>query len=97
MAGYLLRDLQEVLGVLFAALIYVTPTMYPPEATPRFLQVLILLNPLTHYVIVFRTDSARAGGLHVLSWLAALGSRRLLLGLGYASIHKIQRFVGDMV
>ena len=53
-AGYLLRDLQEVLGVLFAALIYVSPTMYPPDATPGCLQVLIRLNPLTHYVIVFR-------------------------------------------
>ena len=83
---------------VFGALLYVTPTMYPPEAAPVFLQKLIWLNPLTHYVIVFRdTLLPEAQGPHWGSWVVVLGLSAAMLGIGYAAIHKVRRFVGDMV
>lgn len=97
-AGYLLRDLQEVMGVLFGALLYLTPTMYPPEAAPLFMQKLMWLNPLTHYVIVVRDAILpSAGGPHWESWAIVLGLSVTVLGIGYAAIHKVRRYVGDMV
>jgi len=97
-AGYLLREVQEVVSVLFGALLYVTPTMYPPEAAPGFLQKLIWLNPLTHYVMVFRDALLpSSAGLHWGSWAVAILLSGVMLAAGYAVIHKVQSFVGDMV
>lgn len=97
-AGYLLREVQEVVSLIFGALLYVTPTMYPPEAAPSFLQKLIWLNPLTHFVIVFRDALLpSASGPHWASWAVALSLSGAMLVAGYAVIHKVQSFVGDMV
>lgn len=97
-AGYLLRELQEVAAVMFGALLYITPTMYPPEAAPDFLRNLIMLNPLTHYVIVFRDALLPdAHGPHLASWAVAGAVSVVILGIGYAAVFKVRRYVGDMV
>jgi len=97
-AGYVLRDLQEVMTVVFAALVYVTPTMYPPEAAPAFLQRLIWLNPLTHYVLTFRDAILpAAAGPHWSSWVVVAVLPAVVLACGYAAIARVRRYVGDMV
>jgi lipopolysaccharide transport system permease protein len=96
--SYVLRDLQEIVAVLFSALLYVTPIMYPPEAAPSFLRVAMRLNPLSSYVVAFRdTILPGPGGLHVTDWAVALGTSIVVLGLGFIGIRGAQRFVGDMV
>ena len=68
--GYLLKDIQEIINVIFLALVYITPTMYPPEAAPGIIQKLININPLTYMIIVFR-DVWTPGveGLQFMSWV----------------------------
>jgi lipopolysaccharide transport system permease protein len=97
-AGYLMRELQEVVAVMFGALIFVTPAMYPPEAAPAFLRALILFNPLSHYVIIFR-DTVSPGGFapHWSSWMVAGACSAIVLAAGYAAISRMRRHVGDMV
>lgn len=96
--SYALRDLQEVMGLLFSIVLYVTPIMYPPEAAPTILQVLMYLNPLTSYVIMFRdTIAPDQAGLHAQAWLLACTTSIVVLAIGFTSVHKAQRFVGDMV
>lgn len=96
--NYALRDLQEVMGLLFSVLLYVTPIMYPPDATPAFLQVLMYINPLSSYVTMFR-DSILPDqrGLHVEAWFIACSTSAVFLIVGYLIVRKAQRFVGDMV
>ena len=97
-AGYLLREFQEVCNVLFGALLYITPAMYPPEAAPEFLQRLIWLNPLTHYVVMFRYALLpSAGGPHWTSWGVGFGLSAAVLAAVYAVTAKVQRYVGDIV
>ena len=97
-AGYLLRDLNEMMTVLFSALLYITPTMYPPEAAPGFMQILILLNPLTHFIVIFRdTILPSATGPHWASWVFVAVTSMVVLALGYGVIFKARRYVGDMI
>jgi ABC-type polysaccharide/polyol phosphate export permease len=96
--SYALRDLQEISGVVFSGLLYVTPIMYPPEAAPQFLQLLIWLNPLSSFVVMFRdVILPGADGLHMTAWAVAFGTSGLFFAAGLAAIRSAQRFVGDMV
>ncbi|WP_210168404.1 ABC transporter permease [Afipia sp. Root123D2] len=95
---YALRDLQEIMTVLFSALLYVTPIMYPPESAPPILQTLIYLNPATSYVIIFRdVILPGSGGIHVSAWIAAFSISAFFLVAGWFAVRGAQRFVGDMV
>lgn len=97
-AGYLMRELQEIVSVVFGALIFVTPALYPAEAAPAFLRALMLFNPLSHYVIIFRDALSPAGtDPNWFSWMAAGASSAILLAAGYAAISRMRRYVGDLV
>lgn len=96
--GYLLKDIQEVINVIFMALVYITPTMYPPEAAPPIIQKLIDVNPLSHIIVVFR-DVWTPGpyGLHLASWLYFTGLSLFVLAMGYLVTMKANKIVGDLV
>jgi lipopolysaccharide transport system permease protein len=48
------RDVQHALPVLLAALLFLTPILYPPEAAPETARVLFAWNPLGGLVETFR-------------------------------------------
>jgi ABC-type polysaccharide/polyol phosphate export permease len=95
--NYALRDLQEIIGLLFSMLVYVTPIMYPPEAAPAALRVLMSLNPLSSYVVMFRDVILPSQEFHTQAWIISCTTSAVLLAIGYLGIRKAQRFVGDMV
>lgn len=96
--GYLLRDLREILAMGFSVLLYLSPVIYPVEALPHLMATLVLLNPVSHYVIVFRDVLLPdAGGMHLASWLLASAMSAVALALGWFAIQRTRRFVGDMV
>jgi len=96
--GYLFKDIKEVINVSFLALVYITPTMYPIEAAPKFLQPLFHYNPLTHMTLVFRDVLIPSDGSYQFSsWIYFTLFSLFIFVLGYACINKIKRYVGDMV
>jgi lipopolysaccharide transport system permease protein len=96
--GYALRDVQEILAVLFPALAYVTPIMYPVDAAPSFLKTIIYLNPLSSYVIIFRDAILPgAGGIHWMAWAVSGSISVIFAGAGFLAIRSAQRYVGDMI
>ena len=96
--GYLLKDIQEVINVIFMALVYVTPTMYPTEVTPGIIQKLININPLTHMIIVFRDVwTPDLSGLHCRSWAYFGILSFVLLIIGHLLTQRTQKYVGDLV
>ena len=97
-AGYLLRDLREVLGVGFTVLLYFSPVIYPIEAMPRLMATVANLNPISYFVIVFRDAFLPgAGGLHLESRLVAGAIATAAFAVGLIAIQRTRRFVGDMV
>lgn len=49
------RDLQHVVGILMQALMFLTPIFYKPELLEGKVAWLIVLNPLTRFVDLFRS------------------------------------------
>ena len=48
------RDIKHLYGVFLTMWLYLTPLFYPFEAVPEMVQNIILLNPLYHYITMFR-------------------------------------------
>lgn len=47
------RDLEQIVGVLMMAWVYLTPIMYDIESVPEQLRTLIFLNPMTPVIVVY--------------------------------------------
>jgi lipopolysaccharide transport system permease protein len=78
--GAVLKDLREVVSVLMALLIYLSPVLLSESMVPPPVWRLILLNPLSHVVLAFR--DVLQGGFHPTSWaiFAALSFSALAVG-----------------
>lgn len=78
--GVLLKDLREVISVLMALLIYMSPVLLSEAMVPASIWRLVLLNPLSHVVLAFR--DVLQGGFHPASWaiFIALSVGALLVG-----------------
>jgi ABC-type polysaccharide/polyol phosphate export permease len=97
-AGLVARETQEGLNLLFLGLLYVTPALYPREAAPALLQRFIDLNPMTHFVVVYRDAVLpQEGGMHGVSWIYLAVLAVVSFGVGLAAIRRAQRVVGDLV
>lgn len=95
--GYFIKDIQALLNLSFVAMIYVTPTMYPPESAPEWVGVLIAFNPLTHMVYVFRDVLTPQGELRYASWLFFSLFALCSWLVGHLTLLRMRRVVGDMV
>lgn len=96
-AGYLAREVQELLTLILTLLLYLSPAVYPLGAAPAALQPIIELNPLSHVVIVFRDALLSSGNFHWASWLYAATLAGATFAAGWFAIVKVKRFVGDLV
>lgn len=95
--GYFVRDIQAALSLAFVGAVYITPTMYPVETTTGLIRTVILVNPLTHMVIVFRDVLTPAGDLQTLSWIYFPIFALIVLLAGYLAIRRFSRIGGDLV
>jgi ABC-type polysaccharide/polyol phosphate export permease len=77
------RDLANILNVLFTALFYATPILYPESKIPPDFQYILNLNPLTYFVRLSRGLILANTPLSLMDWLIpfALGIAAFLLGL----------------
>lgn len=48
------RDIIHIYGVFITALLYLTPIIYPMNMLPDFIRKIVLLNPITNLVEMFR-------------------------------------------
>lgn len=53
-AAVFFRDMLHLYSVLITAWMYLTPIMYPMEILPPFMQKLMFLNPMYHYIDYMR-------------------------------------------
>lgn len=67
--GAVVRDLGEFIGVMLALGVFFSPVFLTPSMAGEWLWLMVLLNPLSHFVIIAR-DTA-FGQFHPWSWLVA--------------------------
>lgn len=93
-----LRDMKE-LATLFVTLgIYLVPAFYPPamiEGMPPLLKWILLANPFTVFLNLFRDCLVWSEIRHTGSWAAAAVAAVVLPGLAHRLFHRLRTFFGN--
>ena len=55
LANLVLRDIQQVLAFLTTALMIVSPIAFSPDAAPGVLKLLVILNPLSYFILTLQS------------------------------------------
>jgi len=93
------RDIKEVVFVLTGLGMFLTPALYPPDmmASRPVLSALINLNPISHFVNIYR-DALYWGELrHTLSWWLAAAFAALALFVGRRGFLRLRLFFGNFL
>lgn len=94
------RDVKEVVTVFVGLGIFLTPALYVPstvDGMPAVLRWLILLNPFTHFVHVYRDCLFWQRIEHPGSWAVTLGLALLAAGAGHRLFHRLRIFFGNFL
>lgn len=91
------RDVIHLYSVLMAVFLYLTPVIYPISILPEWLRRLVMLNPLTNVLNMFR-DVVLYGRVFSVTAFAATGIEAVLcLALGFYIFYKKQdSFILDL-
>ena len=81
-AAVYFADLLPFYEVLLMLWMYCTPIIYPPEILPPNLQTLFKLNPMYHFVMLFRTPLYTGEIPPAIEWLIAGGFALIAFILG---------------
>lgn len=93
----LLSDALEAVRVLLLLAAFATPVFYPVEIIPRGYRFMVDINPLYHYLVVFR-DLAYGG--HAPPWASiavCVGCSALFGAAGIATFARVQRTVARVL
>lgn len=85
------RDLQYLYGILTMAWMYATPLFYPISQLPVFMQQIIKLNPLYHYINFVRCLVMYGFVPGPNTWFACIACAVVMLALGLLAFRKLQR------
>lgn len=92
------RDLSVLVGFGMGLWMYATPVVYPlSELGNGLLKKLILLNPVTAPVELFRYAVLGVGGVHLSSLLISVVFTILVLLLGIITFNRVERTFMDTV
>lgn len=80
--GVFLRDVQQVVGVLTSALIFLSPVFYSLDSIPERFREMIQLNPLTYFVESARDVMVFGKGLSFGWWGVAMLSSCVVACIG---------------
>lgn len=85
------RDMQHLYSVLTLGWMYATPLFYPIEALPDSIIPLMKLNPLYHYINLFRNLVMYGNIPGPNTWFANIASALVALVLGLWAFRKLQK------
>jgi ABC-2 type transport system permease protein len=77
------RDVGYLVGIGLQALFYATPIVYPFDIVPQGFQLVLRLNPLTHFVDGMRHAFYTLDTPTATNWLMMVGSAAVSLGFGW--------------
>jgi lipopolysaccharide transport system permease protein len=79
------RDIQQAIGIVFMAVMVLSPMAYTPEMVPSSLKFILYLNPVSYFVLCFQSALAfgRVPDLPTLAMATLLGCGVFALGLQF--------------
>jgi ABC-type polysaccharide/polyol phosphate export permease len=84
-------DTLDLLAIVVTMVGYLAPVFYPPEIVPEQFRWIEHLNPIYHFVTLFRDLLYGSGLGSGVSWLVCAGSTALALLLGHAVHNALRR------
>lgn len=91
------RDLQHMVGFGVQLLMYATPVIYPLSTVPQNLQWLVLANPLTPIIEMFKLGFLGTSALHPVSLLYSLAFTLVALIIGTVVFNLVESTFMDTV
>lgn len=85
------RDIEYMIGVFVMALYFLTPIMYEMSALPSKLQMLMYLNPMTGYILMYRDVTFNGRGLSLNMLVFSFVYSVIVFIVGYFIFEKLQR------
>jgi ABC-2 type transport system permease protein len=85
------RDIEHIYGVLIMAWTYATCLFYPADIIPPEWHFVITFNPMYHIINIFRCMIMWQQPGPINTWIAALLSSALMLGVGLYTFRKAQK------
>ena len=95
--GVFVRDVSQLTGLLNAAMLFLSPVMYPMSAVPEPARVLLLLNPLTHIVEALRAPAVFGQAPDLIDVLIVSGLGLLVYALGAYFFRRSRRAFVDVL
>lgn len=84
------RDIMHLYSIFITALMYLTPVIYPMNILPDWLTKIVLLNPITNMVMMFRDTVMYNTIPGISNILVALVESVIMLGIGMLVFYKNQ-------
>ena len=84
------RDVIHLYSVFTTGLLYLTPVIYPMAALPDVVKTIVMINPLTNYLLMFRDVMFNNTLPSVFSVLLGIAEAALELALGLYVFYKNQ-------
>ena len=84
------RDVIHLYSVFTTGLLYLTPVIYPMAALPDVVKTIVMINPLTNYLLMFRDVMFNNTLPSVFSVLLGIAEAALALALGLYVLYKNQ-------
>lgn len=84
------RDVMHLYSVFITALMYLTPVIYPMNILPGWLSRIVLLNPITNMVMMFRDTIMYNSLPGIVDIVVALVEAIAMLGIGMIVFYKSQ-------
>jgi lipopolysaccharide transport system permease protein len=94
-AGVVLKDLREVISVVFSLMVYFSPVLLTEDMVGARFWKFILLNPFAHVVICFR--DVLQGTWHATSWAVFAGLACLVFALGARIVLRTRVLINEYV
>lgn len=87
------RDMTHLVAIVFQALFYLAPIIYPLESIPEQYRSLFLFNPFYYFIILFRKVIYGEPALVWLDWVAPIGLMLVVLLVGLYILKRLDRTI----
>lgn len=92
-----LRDLNQIWEVLTTSLLFMSPIIYPISIVPPHLMKYYMLNPITHYIIIYRDIMINGTLPSTDNLIVATISCMIALFVGNFVFNKLQRRFAEAI
>lgn len=84
------RDIMHLYSVFITALMYLTPVIYPMSILPLWMKYIVLANPITNYLIMFRDTMLNNSLPDIIALIIGAVEAIIALGVGLFVFYKKQ-------